>query len=119
MPINIDDLTLAQIRELRQMSEANSNTNDLPFPVGTEVYFRTLAYHGCGRIAGLSGRWLILENAAYVGSDGRYSEATSVGLQNVSKSEIEMVGGDGQMRVNLNIVCDVVRHPCGLPSQTK
>jgi hypothetical protein len=88
-----------------------------PYPIGTNVYIRAVTYHSTGRIAGVNGQWLELENAAYIATDGRYGDATERGIQNVDGSEIEPVGGEHTMRVNLNAIVDVVVHPGELPSR--
>jgi len=90
-----------------------------PFPVGTQVYVRTLSYHVCGEIEGTQGPWLHLKRAAYVGTDGRYHDALDKGLDAVSGAEIEPVPGDGHMRVHITNIADVAEHPRDLPRTQK
>lgn len=128
---NIEELTIAEARELiprakellamfgEAPSAASSHETKLPFPEGTAVYCRTVTYHCVGRIVGRRGQWLDLDQASYIGTDGRFSEATEKGLQNVEGSEIERVGNGGRLVVNLDAVVDVTKHVDELPTQSK
>lgn len=128
----IDDMTIAearallpQSRQLLQMfgeeapSSASGSSSTLPFPEGTAVYCRTVTYHCVGRVKGRRGQWLDLEDASYIGTDGRFSQATEKGVQNVEGSEIERVGNGGLLVVNLEAVVDVTKHIDQLPQNTK
>jgi hypothetical protein len=126
--INFDSLTIARARELiPQMREllgmfgetTVSHGNELPFPVGTAVYVRGAIYSTTGRIKERRGEWLILTEASYVGTDGRFSEASQRGLQNAKDSEIEPVGGERVIAVNVGATSDVTIHPCELPHEVK
>jgi hypothetical protein len=128
---NLDSLTIAEAREaIPQAQEilnlfkeapdsATSRGDELPFPVGTPVYCRTVTYHAVGRIAGRRGQWLDLDEASYIGNDGRFSVATESGVQNAPNAEIERVGNGGRMVVNLDAVVDVTRHIEELPKKTQ
>lgn len=131
---NLEDMTIAEAREaipkarelLSMFGEsagtagtAGTGGHELPFPEGTPVYVRTVTYHAVGRIVGRRGQWIDLDEASYVGSDGRFSEATEKGVQNAKGSEIERVGNGGRMVINLDAVVDVTRHIEVLPQETK
>ena len=126
---DIESLTIAEAREylpharklLSTFGEALAAHDDiLPYPVGTPVYIRTCAYNCVGRIRGSQGRdWIVLSEASYIGTDGRYSEATEKGLQNVQGSELEKVGQGGILKVKFDAIVDVARHIDALPTETK
>jgi hypothetical protein len=125
----LDEMTIAearemipQARELLKMfgdlqGSADNSNSPLPYPVGTPVYVRGAIYSVTGRIQGRNGEWLQLSEAAYIGTDGRFSEATQKGIQNAKDSEVEPVGGDGTIRVNIGATADVTIHPGDLPSK--
>jgi hypothetical protein len=128
--LDIDKLTIAEAKELLpkakqllgmfgEASPDASNQTSLPYPVGTPVYVRGAIYSVCGRIQGRDGEWLCLSEASYVGTDGQFSVASSKGLQEHPNSEIEPVGGDRTMRVNIGAISDVSVHPEPLPEKVK
>jgi len=126
---DIENMTIAQAREavpkarelLSMFGEDHKpqGSRELPFEAGTAVYVRTVTYHAVGRIVARRGQWLDLDEASYVGSDGRFSEATEKGVQNAKGSEIERVGNGGRMVINLDAVVDVTRHIEALPQATQ
>ena len=104
---------------LRDLKELFNLESIFPFPIGTPIYFRGCIYSGTGRIKKIQGKWLILSEATYITTDGRYSDATKNGIQNTNESEIEPVGGDGILAVNTDVISDICKHPEPLPSKQK
>lgn len=98
---------------------AKSQGGALPYPVGTKVYVRGAIYSVTGKVLGRDADWLHLGDACYIGTDGRFGEATEKGVQNVSGSEIEPVGGPGVIAVNVGAISDVCVHPDPLPRSVK
>lgn len=127
--MDIESMTIKEARALVPKAAAllemfgagsPSRQNDaLPYPVGTCVYVRGAIYSVTGRIEGRSGEWLFLSEAAYIGTDGRFHDATSKGIQHTEGGEVEPVGGDGTIRVNIGAVSDVAIHPGDLPREVK
>jgi hypothetical protein len=48
--------------------------------IGNEVFIRTVTYHYTGRIVALSATDIVLEDAAWIASSGRWHEALSTGV---------------------------------------
>lgn len=80
---------------------------------GAIVLIRTAVYHAIGVVDGLLDvggvAFVRLRDACYIGDTGRYTDATTRAISDVPGSELEPVGGDGIMEVQVAIVCDVAR----------
>lgn len=46
----------------------------LPFEIGKEYFIRTVTYHLTGRVKDIVGKFLILEDAAWIADSGRFNE---------------------------------------------
>ena len=124
---DIENLTIKEARELTPYArdllaifgDSSSVTpSNLPYPVGTPVYVRGAIYSVVGRIAGINGIWLELTEASYIGTDGRFHDASKNGIQSVENSEIEPFA-EGSCRVNTGAISDVSIHPDPLPTEQK
>jgi len=125
---NIENLTIKEARELiphaRDLlatfcdSASVTPSPNLPYPVGTPVYVRGAIYSVVGKIAGINGIWLELTEASYIGTDGRFHDASKNGIQSVENSEIEPFA-EGSCRVNTGAISDVSIHPNLLPTKQK
>jgi hypothetical protein len=108
--ININDLTLGQIKEIQtlnsgQPSEAN------PFEVGKAYLIRTVTMTWCGRVVKSTGQFLSLDDAAWIADTGRYSEAISKGSSVLNEVE----PAEGIVIVGLGSVVDAVEWSHSLP----
>ena len=85
----------------------NSQEYNLPFTIGESIFIRTVTHHLTGRITAITGKFLTLEDAAWIADDGRFSDALATG----EFSEIEPVAVP--VRVNSDSFIDVYewRHP--------
>jgi hypothetical protein len=45
---------------------------ELPFEIGGEYFIRTVTYHLTGRVKDIVGKFLILEDAAWIADSGRF-----------------------------------------------
>jgi len=80
--MDIRDLTLRQIEELRTLmghSEAGGQTS---FRVGTAYLIRACTYHVVGRITSITATDLVMENASWVADSGRWNNALKTGTLN-------------------------------------
>ena len=75
-PINIEDLTLKQVRELQSLTNQQQSQTH-PFQIGANYFIRTVTYHYTGRLKAVHQHELVLEDAAWIADDGRFSEALS------------------------------------------
>jgi len=78
--MNIEDLTLRQIRELQGLlgkSEASS-----PFKVGESYLIRTVTMIQIGKLESVGEHELVLSNAAWIADTGRFYDALTTGKLN-------------------------------------
>lgn len=73
--MNLDDLTLGQIKELRSLFNSQSMVDDCPFEVGEKYLIRTVTFTLTGQIKSKTSQFLVLEQADWVADTGRFSEA--------------------------------------------
>lgn len=75
-------LTPSALRELATELENNKETvgktvkpiDGLPFKIGKSYFFRTVTYHLTGRVTSIVGKFLVLEDAAWIADSGRFNE---------------------------------------------
>ena len=79
-----------------------------PFRVGESWFIRCVTYHCTGRVKAIVGRFLVLEEAAWIAESGRFSNAIQEGVKILS--EVEPVD---RMVVNLHAIVDAFpwNHP--------
>jgi hypothetical protein len=46
----------------------------LPFEIGKEYFIRTVTYHLTGRVKDIVGKFLVLEDCAWIADSGRFNE---------------------------------------------
>lgn len=82
------------------------------FEIGKSYFFRTVTYHLVGRLAGIDGDFLLLEEASWVADSGRFMNALQQGVL----SEVEPVG---DAIVNQQSICDAFPWRHKLPKEQK
>jgi hypothetical protein len=103
---------LIKLLELTSRSEPTMTT-DLPFKVGAAYLFRLTTHYWTGRVVGISGPFLKLEDAAWIPDTGRYSQA----VDEDSLDEIEP--REGAVLVNTAQLIDAVEWTTPLPREVK
>ena len=100
-----------------KFAAAGSRIMELPpneaFVIGEQVFIRTVTYHTIGRIVGIKGDFLVLDEATWVAESGRFTQTIEEGALN----EIEPV--PGLVRVNVHSIVDVFVWAHALPRQQK
>ncbi|WP_299084797.1 hypothetical protein [uncultured Paraglaciecola sp.] len=77
--MNIDDLTIGQLKELQSISPSG---NKLPFEVGKAYLFRTVTHIEVGRVARIVGKFVELGEASWIADTGRYHDCLKKGVFN-------------------------------------
>lgn len=78
--MNLDELTLGQIRELKTMFvEGCSEPKPHPYHIGKNYFIRTVTHHMTGCLVWVGEHELVLEDAAWIADDGRYEHALKTG----------------------------------------
>ena len=68
------------IKKLEKLLEENTDNqilstqevHEYPFEIGKEYFMRTVTYHLTGRVKDIVGKFLILEDAAWIADSGRF-----------------------------------------------
>ena len=106
--ININDLTLGQIKEINAVAGTSTNKQDgSHWEIGKPYFIRTATYHLSGRLVKVAGSELVLEDAAWIADSGRFTQAVATG----DFSEVEPFPTGMQVIVNRTAVIDAVKIP--------
>lgn len=81
---------------------------------GQAVFIRTVTHHYTGRVVSITDRWLVIEDAAWIADDGRFSAALSSG----ELSEVEPYP-DGAVWIGVGAILDVSEWHHDLPRQVR
>jgi hypothetical protein len=72
--MNIEELTIKDARALVALF-GGQNQNENPFKIGANYFLRTVTHHHTGRLVQVTQTELVLEDAAWIADDGRFSDA--------------------------------------------
>lgn len=104
MEIKIEDLTIGQAKALAAMFPQPGITGmpSHPYPVGSNVFIRTVTMHYTGKLVQVYAGELVLEDTAWIADSGRFHEALMKGTLN----EVEPFPA-GKVIVSRDSVIDV------------
>lgn len=80
MNVNIDELTLGQIKEINKLTTPTNSSMDLPFEIGEAYLFRTVTHIEVGRVKRITGQFVELEDASWIADTGRYHNCLRDGV---------------------------------------
>ena len=120
MDINIEDLTLKQIREITQLagcrvrSKKKTPLVELPFKPGDAIIVRTVTLIDLGRVIAIGGDFITLTDGGWVADTGRFNEMLKTGtLNEFERSDLPwFVVGRGA-------ICDIHPWPHSIPKESK
>ena len=107
--MNIDGLTLGQIKEIQSMC-GGKNSKTHPYKIGANYLIRTVTMIQTGRLVDVTDQELVLEDAAWIADTGRFSNA----LSKVEFSEVEPFP-EGQVIVGRGSIIDATQIKGPLP----
>ena len=84
-----------------------------PFKVGDAYFLRTVTVYLTGRVKAIMGKFLIIEEAAWIADTGRFSDA----MKNGSFNEVEPY--DDDVFVNMDTIVDAKPWGIILPASQK
>ena len=101
--MNIEDLTLEQIRELTGLLNISQPTDASAWEVGKIYLIRTVTMIDTGRLVHVTPNELVLEEAAWIADTGRFTQA-------VAKAEFGEVEPfpDGRVIIGRGSIIDAV-----------
>lgn len=110
--LEISDETYEKIKDQLLAEENEDIIAELDDLIGGKYFFRTVTYHLVGKVENRVGKFLVLSNASWVASSGRFMQA----LQKGTLDEVEPVG---TAWVNLDCVTDFFPWKHALPKDQK
>ena len=119
--MNIDELTLGQIKEIQNMVGCTPNQRPVAnfgFYIPGKAYFiRTVTHHFTGELIGFDrgGRELIMKKCAWIASDGRFTQAIVSG----TLDEVEPYPTDAIVNINRETIIDAVEWTHPIPESQK
>ena len=113
--MNIDELTLGQIKEINKLTNSNVSSKQHPFEIGANYLIRTVTMIQCGTLVDVFENELILENASWVADTGRFKQAVETG----SFDEVEPFPPSQRVIIGRNALIDAVKVNFKLPMEQK
>lgn len=101
--MKIDELTIGEVREIVALFGNKQSACDNPYPVGKNVFIRTVTHHHTGKLVQVTSQELVLENAAWIADDGRLTDALKTGDFN----EVEMFPKENPVIIGRGAIIDV------------
>jgi hypothetical protein len=83
--IDIDNLTLGQIKELRKMLGDEKQQQAHPFEIGKNHFVRTVTHHFTGKLVEVYPTELVFVDCAWIADSGRFADA----MKNGNMDEVE------------------------------
>lgn len=124
MTIDIDNLTLGQIRAIQALCGGmpaapaalpSPAAAPHPYRVGDTVFVRTVTYHYTGRIVAIYPGEIVLADAAWIADSGRWSVALATG----TLAEVEPYPGGTDVVISRGAIVDVCGWEHPLPRSVK
>ena len=110
--MNIDDLTLGQIKQIQAMCGGEPSTAS-PVEIGQSYLFRTVTHIEVGRVSKICGDFVTLEDSSWIADTGRYHDC----LRDGTFSEVEPYPITST--VNLGSLINFAPWPHDLPKAQK
>lgn len=114
--MNTDELTLGQIKEIKDLFGGGSCASSSPHPYkeGAAYFIRTVTHYLTGRVVRVTKQEIVLKEAAWIADTGRYADY----LENGVPKEVEPYP-DGEVIVGRGAIIDAClwHHP--LPREQK
>ena len=103
--MNINELTLGQIKEIQSMGFNSPATDNSAWEVGKIYLIRTVTMIDVGRLVSVTAQEIVLEDAAWVADTGRFNAM----LTGEDPKEVEPFP-DGRVIVGRGAIIDAVEY---------
>lgn len=107
--MNLDSLTLGEIKTLKCLFNKEDGATAHPYKIGTAYLIRGVTMYYTGRLVSVNNMELVLDEAAWIADTGRYSEAVKTGKLN----EVEPIVGP--CIIGRGSIVDAVEWPNNIP----
>lgn len=111
--INIEDLTMKQIKQIQSMLTAPASDSRHPYQVGQNYFIRTVTHYYTGKIERITSKEIVMSTVAWIADTGRFSDALKTG----NLSEVEPI--PGEVIIGRGAVIDAIRWNFDLPTSQK
>lgn len=101
--MNIEDLTLKQIKELSALLNTNKADNSA-WEIGKNYLIRTVTMIDTGRLVAVTDHELVIEDAAWIADTGRFAQA----IEKAEFGEVEPFP-DGRVIISRGSIIDAVQ----------
>jgi hypothetical protein len=101
--ITIDDVKYARVDSLRTIEPVLSGDFN-PFEIGAVYLIRTVTMIDTGRVIAANDKWIVLEDAAWIASTGRFADA----LKKCEYNEVEPFP-DGRVIIGAGSIIDALK----------
>lgn len=112
--IDIEELTIKQVRELQSLTGENNTSH--PWKVGKNYFIRTVTHYATGKLEAVHPQELVLSKACWIADTGRLGDQWDKAPEDMF-SEVEPFGS-GQLIVGRGAVIDA-RAIDNIPSSQK
>ena len=113
--MDINEITVGELKHIAELAKGLTggcgSANKTPFVVGEKYLIRSVTNYHTGRVKAVVGDFLVLENAAWIGSTGRFHNALKTG----ELSEVEPIIGDAFIAIGAVVDAEEWAHD--LPSE--
>ena len=106
-------MEIDKLIQLLKLTDSKTESNNVPFKIGEAYFIRTVTYFATGRVKKIVGKFLVLEDAAWVADTGRFRQAIMDGVLD----EVEPV--DVDMYLNIDSITDAFDWKKDLPKEQK
>jgi hypothetical protein len=103
--MNINELTLGQIKEIQSLKLGDTSSAEHPYAVGKNYFIRTVTHHYTGTLIAVYPAELVLAKAAWIADDGRLTQA----LATETFSEVEIYPIDQPVIIGRGSILDAVQ----------
>jgi hypothetical protein len=107
--VNINDLTLGQIKEIHAMTNGVAPVSAHAYEIGAPYLIRCVTFYYTGRLVAVHANELVLDTAAWIPDTGRYHECVKSG----TVKECEPIVG--QLIIGRGSIVDATRWPSNVP----
>jgi hypothetical protein len=101
--MNIETLTIGEARQIAELFGSKTGCA-APFNLNKNYFIRTVTHHLTGKLVAIHEKELVLEKAAWIADDGRFSDA----LKKCEFNEVEPFPDGSQVIVGRAAIIDAV-----------
>lgn len=102
--MNIEQLTIGEARQIAAIFQTHAGASDTHWRIGSNYFIRTVTHHHTGKLVSVNEHEIVLENAAWIADDGRFTEA----LASCKFNEVEMFPAGSKVIIGRGSLIDAV-----------